>query len=454
MFRAVLFLAAAALLTASTSMAQQLHTFVLQESPHSDNLQLDGISANSIFTYDMGTGEAVVASTVLVSALNEEAFVDAITYGRDIGGENSHSYFFFGIRLTEDGRLHGLSRTAMAKEPVTECEGDFWWAQDLHKDARAHGINRKVIDENSGTTVRLSAPPGAAPSASLGLIGRYGRPRARSITNSTNVGAFDLLEGSIANTRPVYFSIDRPALGYSPADILCHNAGQISVLFSATDLGLDPVTDNIDALSLNLTGENAPSPLGWISLSRESSSLVTLNGSGADIFQFRIDGPLVEDFHLHMTAESLGIGSHLGSSYSVDAEIDSIAHIDPPSSTPCGLSAAGVSSVALDCLSALDGGFSLSVNDRWTGTHQGTDTLLDYIPSATGADLIEIQGFQGRRPQTDEYLSANTSSILVEEGTLSRPENAGAEADPATQNNNVQLVEPCRSLRFDRSALQ
>lgn len=308
------------------------HSFILQDTAHSVNPELGGVGLNTIFTYDDTLEVAVSSSQRLANALaGSGARVDAFSYGLDIGGFNDHSYFVFSISLTPDGRKQALPKTALDAEPADEAEADLFWVKDVPTTSRAWQTHLKAADENNSS---VTPPSFMSVSESLGLTGKYGTPKGVP-TGVSNVAAYDLLPPIFASDD-IYFSIDVPALGFHPADILrLDTAGVISLFRSRASLSLSQ-DDNIDGLALNLKGIGCPlGPVAWYSLTRDSQSLTTFSLSAADLFVFfppAVQAPSLPD-QLHMTAESLGLRGVLGVQ-SADADIDSIAHTDPTGELP------------------------------------------------------------------------------------------------------------------------
>ncbi|MGE3164118.1 MAG: proprotein convertase P-domain-containing protein [Planctomycetota bacterium] len=315
------------LATPGSAWGEEMHSFLLRDTVHSVNPELAAAPPNTIFTYDDSLDLAVNASQRLVVALaGTGATVDAFSYGFDIGGFNDHSYFVFSISLTPDGRKQALPKTALDAEPSEEAEADLFWVKDSPTVSRAWASHLKAADENNASLVPASFRD---VSKSLGLTGKYGSPTGVP-SGVSNVTDIDLMPPMFASSD-IYFSIDVPALGYHPADLLCLDAaGTISLFRSRASLSLS-ADDNIDGLALNIKGIGCPlGPVAWYSLTRDSGSLSVFSLSAADLFVFFPPSPQAPALpaQLHMTAESLGLMAVLGVQ-SADADIDSIAHIDP-----------------------------------------------------------------------------------------------------------------------------
>lgn len=375
---------AAVLLIPSWVGAQPRHSFMLGDTPNAVNpeLSVPGHDRNDIFSTDLATLLAEKVSdrlTVALAALDPAAQVDAFSYGMDIGGLNDHSYFLFGIERTARGATKALPKSAMYCEPPDDAESDIVWVKDVRAVTRSPGTHLKAIEENKGSPV-----PGYFVGASklLGLTGIVGFPNGTP-PDVSNVEGFDFNPPSFA-TKSIYFSIDRvismPGGDLRPADILLlGSSGTISVFRTLESMSLD-VDDDIDALSLNTTGEGCPAgPIGWYSLTRTSPS-VALGGefSAADIFQFLLTVPQAPALgtQLHMTAESVGYGSFLTTS-DADADIDSIAHIDPTSAYLINVFLAG--DVFVESPATVSHGYVTATADGSGGAYQGTATTFSEI---------------------------------------------------------------------------
>ncbi|MCA8961766.1 MAG: hypothetical protein KDC38_14680, partial [Planctomycetes bacterium] len=392
-------------------------SFVLKDTPHATNPEWGASAPNTIFGYDTLLRVAVPVTDRLataLAALDPDARVDALSYGRDVGGRNDHSYFYFGISMTALGRANAVGKTPLDLEPRSECESDHYFVPDRVALVRAPGTHVKTIDEN-GTSPVGASPRRKDDPISLGLTGVYGWPTG-SPPDVANVSGFDLETHD--DNYTIYFSVDRPVGGFSPADILMLDvAGTIHLFRAAADLGLDASNDDIDGLALNLWGVGLPPgvrSLGWYSLTRASQSVALLGHAAGDLFEFE---PAVSygTPPIHMRSERLGLLSRFSlasSSPDIDADVDSISHIDPESHWSWGPPTGFPGDLVVTGGSPLDSSYTTSVDGRrWSWSESSIPSTA--LPPIDPGDfiIVEVEVDRGSH-------RASTSGVASIPGTL------------------------------------
>ncbi len=322
------------ILTVATSHALAdsgdcFYSFILRDSFFATNPEVDpGVSPNTIFTYDPVLKLATVGSTRLADEvelqLGPDVLVDAMTYGYDACClARPHGEIHFSAKRTSTGRKGAAPFTGLWSEPPDDCEADLFWVP--HVPFLLPYRHTKSLEENDAVPAPVSFPYFREPQ--LGLTGSVGVPRG-VVPGLSNVGAFDHHPVSFAQ-RDIYFSIDRPAAGYFPGDILVLTAsGTITTFQTYDQLGLS-TTDDIDALSIDIfhSFRVGQSVNGLFSVTRESTFTTGCSFSGANIFQFVLSGGTAVT--CYRPAPAMGM-------LAIDGEIDGVISIDPlnPVSNP------------------------------------------------------------------------------------------------------------------------
>ncbi|MEM7262078.1 MAG: hypothetical protein AAF488_08810, partial [Planctomycetota bacterium] len=377
--------------------AEEHFSFLLNENLHATNPELAGQPLNVILTYDDQLDLAVVASTRLadaLTALGSDARVDAFSYGLDIGGMNDHTFLYFSVSLTDDGRAQAVGKTPLFFEPSTECQADLFSIQDGPAPTRNYGTHKKLIDDNGDSPVPTDRLEDVD---EVGLTGTYGKPNGEA-PMVANLSGFDVNRHEA--THIIYFSVDRPIVAagacggrpaYSPADILeLSPTGVISCYKSAETLGLDPDGDDLDGLALNLRGwgipPNGPRQLGWYSLTRDSVSCALLGHAAGDIFQF-VPATSYSTPPLHIRSEYAGLLSRFSLSVSqadIDADIDTISAVDPTSEALVNLTFLGPDTFEWPGSSPLDTTYGVVVDGSPFSLQQATVTQNSIAPVEEG----------------------------------------------------------------------
>lgn len=377
--------------------AQFIHSYILEDTPHATNPEMVGLLPNTILTYDAANDLAgTTGGSLRLATLITEGQVDALSYGTDFGEEGAyHTFFFFSIRRTASGSTAGLPRTPLFHEPPDDSESDIFIVNDNPTVSRLKpGSHVKIVDENTGSS-RGVMPFGIQFAPNLGLTGITGRP-SNPPPAISNVGAFTYNCPAHARSCEVYFSVGRGHATYHAADVLKYSGGVVTVYQSATQLGLGP-DDNIDALAIDATMIFGPAEIGWYSVDRASPVLTASPQrlSAADIFRFE-RGATYPTLHqqLYMTAESMGLQSHVVFAANPDAEIDSIGHIDPAPSYPCIPAATLTGGLDIPCGGAMSEGFyAVLLNEKPLFVEQGVKPLATLPPFAPGSyDLVTVFG--------------------------------------------------------------
>lgn len=316
MIRSLLVSAVLVFLICGESHAQV--SLVLGETPFATNPDSSG---NSILVRTPG-GPPTESMALTEFCSNLGVNLDALSLGLD-DRFDPNSGFVYSISLSGSGKTNGRPGLAIAAESVREVEADLFFVQDAVA-SNAKRLPWKIADENNAPapTSRFVINKG-----SLDLSGAFGSPRDPAGVSNIAGLSLHAYDGS----QTIYFSIDAPAGGFSPADILRLSPGaraQVEVFITAEELGLDPDTDNLNALALTLDSIPAGFDLGWFSLARGSSYLSGAVAPGepdrtaADVFQFSLITPLLVS--RIRTADNLGFFAS-----NPDADVDAISHLDP-----------------------------------------------------------------------------------------------------------------------------
>ncbi|MFN0058668.1 MAG: proprotein convertase P-domain-containing protein [Planctomycetota bacterium] len=412
-------------------VAKDYFSFMIHDTPYATNPEMPPMPLNAVLTYNDITNLATNASVRLANAVAAQLQpllpigappikVDALSSGLEIGQYlNNHSWFVFTISLTPTGLKGAAKGTPLYYEAVTEAESDLYKRFDSRVITRTISSHTKVCDDNNASAVPSTPYFGTT---RAGVTGTAGYPNS-SAPDVSNIANLELLEpSSFATLSPIYFSIDVSVPGYSRADILrLSPTDTITIYKTAPSLGLNPTTDNIDALALNEFGTNSPvGPVGWYSLTRTSASLAANALSAADIFEFRpsvnyaLAGGLPAQ--LHMTAESLGLlYSAVPTS---DADIDGISHLDPDTPFPwprngpvVGSFGGGLAPGDLGLGGAPDW-FAATLDGLTFGIQQGTATQVG-LPVSLPGDYrtIEVRGRAGAKAYLSTSIVAVPSTV-------------------------------------------
>lgn len=209
-------------------------------------------------------GGLVVATTVLrdvLGSIDPDLRVDALSYGRDFGyHKNDHSYFLFSVDLPAGVNAGG--RSPAYCEPRSEVAGDLFWVADYQDQTTTPGTHGKASDENDASPVETTFPKNNSLQVEpcLGLAGTYGDP-PRESESSHRITAFDYWPWTYDCN--LYFSVNQTFVvgseTFAPGDILLlpresTSATQIQRFCGHASLGLTS-SDNVDAIALNLLGE-------------------------------------------------------------------------------------------------------------------------------------------------------------------------------------------------------
>lgn len=423
----------------SGSVAQAgpvFHSYILRDTAFASNPEITPPDPNTIFTFDSATGVAVVGSTRLATLLaGTGARVDAFSYGRDFGHWSwPHSFFLWSISLTSSETKEAAPKTPLYFEPIGEAEADIFWVRDFVDTTTKLGVHGKLLDENSASPV-ANTPGVFTPAAHLGLHGTLGKPLGVG-ADVSNVAGFDFWPPAFAD-RDIYFSVDQAVtigtVAVTPADILLlpFGATTVTIYRTAASLGLDPASDDIDALAMNPYGLGLfpivglgigifPA-VGWYSLTRGSASLPANGFSAADIFEFSVfvdyslPGSGGFAAQLHRTAQSMG----LLASTTIQADVDGLSHIDPDSfvcpgypgslvgpGPEVGTQVGAGGGVGLGAgMGIFAGSYALRVAGQPVGAFQGTELSpqLSVFPPGT-YEVLELVGQKGSKRLVDGAL--------------------------------------------------
>lgn len=305
-----------------------VYSFILRSEAWASNPELNGISPNTIFTYNPDTDLAEPASDRLalaLAALDPLALVDGLSYGFDACClAHPHGDIHYSVRRTATGDSGAIILTDIWREPLDDLECDLFWVNHVPAVGNNLILPLKSMEDNTASTQPVRVRFSYLPKLRLGLHGILGTPNGNT-ANLSNLGAFDHHPPGFTS-KTIYFSIDRTVGTFQPGDILqLSPSGIISEWADHTELDLGP-TDDINALSVDIfhSASVGQPALALYTLTRESPNTLPVGiHSAADVFMFVNDGIFTTlAAQLYRNAFAMGLVPGCG-------DIDSIVSIDP-----------------------------------------------------------------------------------------------------------------------------